>query len=114
MDDAIALRGIRLALVPAVHHALHRLGLRHVNLPWQCLYFLPEPQGQGSLRPTFSVWRTLGCCFFFVAASASASSPPPLPPPLLSSTSSPCCIWTFSTCSLSSICGISSWARIST
>ena len=22
------------------------------NRPWQCLYFLPEPQGQGSLRPT--------------------------------------------------------------
>ena len=22
------------------------------NLPWQCLYFLPDPQGQGSLRPT--------------------------------------------------------------
>ena len=21
-------------------------------LPWHCLYFLPEPQGQGSLRPT--------------------------------------------------------------
>src|SRR4051794_1390201 len=20
--------------------------------PWQCLYFLPEPQGQSSLRPT--------------------------------------------------------------
>ena len=23
------------------------------NRPWQCLYFLPEPQGQGSLRPTW-------------------------------------------------------------
>ena len=22
------------------------------NAPWQCLYFLPEPHGQGSLRPT--------------------------------------------------------------
>ena len=22
-----------------------------LSLPWQCLYFLPEPQGQGSLRP---------------------------------------------------------------
>ena len=21
--------------------------------PWHFLYFLPEPQGQGSLRPTF-------------------------------------------------------------
>ena len=26
---------------------------RQSNLPWQCLYFLPLPQGQGSLRPTF-------------------------------------------------------------
>src|SRR5450631_1655818 len=24
----------------------------HTYLPWQCLYFLPEPQGQSSLRPT--------------------------------------------------------------
>src|SRR5688572_4820928 len=23
------------------------------NAPWQCLNFLPEPQGHGSLRPTF-------------------------------------------------------------
>src|SRR3954469_4374218 len=24
----------------------------HASRPWQCLYFLPEPQGQSSLRPT--------------------------------------------------------------
>src|SRR4051812_18646162 len=24
----------------------------YANLPWQCLYFLPEPHGQSSLRPT--------------------------------------------------------------
>src|SRR4051812_20912263 len=24
----------------------------HAYRPWQCLYFLPEPQGQSSLRPT--------------------------------------------------------------
>src|SRR5579862_9539727 len=24
----------------------------HAYLPWQCLYFLPEPHGQSSLRPT--------------------------------------------------------------
>src|SRR4051812_49236172 len=23
-----------------------------ITIPWHCLYFLPEPQGQGSLRPT--------------------------------------------------------------
>ena len=28
-------------------------GLDYKPLPWHCLYFLPEPQGQGSLRPTF-------------------------------------------------------------
>ena len=27
------------------------------SLPWQCLYFLPEPQGQGSLRPTLGASR---------------------------------------------------------
>ena len=32
--------------------------------PWQCLYFLPEPHGHGSLRPTFFVSRTnwVTCC----------------------------------------------------
>src|SRR5262245_41094317 len=25
---------------------------RQPNLPWQCLNFLPDPQGQSSLRPT--------------------------------------------------------------
>src|SRR5262249_7700474 len=29
----------------------HRL-CGYANRPWQCLYFLPEPQGQLSLRPT--------------------------------------------------------------
>ncbi len=30
-----------------------RCGLSaHADLPWHCLNFLPEPQGQGSLRPT--------------------------------------------------------------
>lgn len=31
-----------------------------VSLPWHCLYFLPEPQGQGSLRPTFLAVLTKG------------------------------------------------------
>ena len=30
------------------------------RVPWQYLYFLPEPHGQGSLRPTFGTWRTKG------------------------------------------------------
>jgi hypothetical protein len=28
--------------------------------PWQCLNFLPDPQGQGSLRPTFWPARVKG------------------------------------------------------
>ena len=30
----------------------------HALAPWHFLYFLPEPQGQGSLRPTFAPART--------------------------------------------------------
>src|SRR5262249_10609264 len=40
---------------------LHRQWVRYSTLesaPWQCLYFLPEPQGQGSLRPTLRSLRT--------------------------------------------------------
>lgn len=41
-------------------------GMRQCNIPappWHCLYFLPDPQGQGSLRPTLPAlrmgsWRT--------------------------------------------------------
>ncbi|CAI8336480.1 MAG: Uncharacterised protein [Halieaceae bacterium] len=32
------------------------------SAPWHCLYFLPLPQGQGSLRPTLGASRTTGCC----------------------------------------------------
>ena len=28
------------------------------SLPWHCLYFLPLPQGQGSLRPTLGTSAT--------------------------------------------------------
>src|SRR5271156_2848464 len=28
--------------------------------PWQCLYFLPDPHGHISLRPTLGTWRTNG------------------------------------------------------
>src|SRR3954466_14258936 len=35
----------------------------HAAVPWHFLYFLPEPQGQGSLRPTFGSRRlTVSCC----------------------------------------------------
>ncbi len=31
------------------------------SAPWQCLYLRPDPQGQGSLRPTLATSRTNGC-----------------------------------------------------
>ena len=43
------------------------------SLPWQCLYFLPLPQGQGSLRPTLGACRSTGSAGF-AAAAPSASS----------------------------------------
>ena len=42
--------------------------------PWQCLYFLPLPQGQGSLRPTFfSTWIGAGLLLSPCPAAAAAS-----------------------------------------
>src|SRR5215510_12711739 len=46
------------------------LGRLQPNLPWQCLYFLPEPHGQGSLRPTLP--QLAG---FFGSRSATRSNP---------------------------------------
>src|SRR5690349_13953437 len=34
-------------------------------MPWHFLYFLPEPQGQGSLRPTLACWRLTGAAASF-------------------------------------------------
>src|SRR5215471_17829267 len=36
-------------------------GYAVVPAPWHFLYFLPDPQGQGSLRPTLACPRTT-CC----------------------------------------------------
>ena len=44
----------------------------YVNLPWQCLYFLPEPHGHGSLRPIFWPGRVNGCGFSSTATSPSS------------------------------------------
>src|ERR1700737_2931578 len=59
-----------------------RSGATHAYLPWQCLYFLPEPQGQSSLRPTLpQVSGFLGSRLAVAAgtseapANASSSSP---------------------------------------
>src|SRR5690606_22653456 len=49
--------------------------------PWPCLYFLPLPQGQGSLRPTLGPSRVTGVCaaasWAWRACSASSSAPRP-------------------------------------
>jgi hypothetical protein len=40
--------------------------------PWQLLYFLPLPQGQGSLRPIFASTR-IGCILGFCCAFCSST-----------------------------------------
>ena len=47
----------------------------YVNLPWHRLYFLPEPQGQGSFLPTFRSLLTKGA----TASSAGGALPPCAP-----------------------------------
>ena len=41
------------SIIPAVWLSRPIVGPVYSPLPWQFLYFLPDPQGQGSLRPTF-------------------------------------------------------------
>ena len=48
----------------------------YLSWPWHCLYFLPEPQGQGSFLPTFFALLTNG-----VAVGAAAAAGPPRRPP---------------------------------
>src|SRR6266516_7714718 len=52
----------------------------HANRPWQCLYFLPEPHGQGSLRPTLP--QDFGSPGLRCAERAAEKPPaaPPAPP----------------------------------
>src|SRR4029079_12706345 len=40
------------APLPTLRFQRYVLSKPHAYLPWQCLYFLPLPQGQSSLRPT--------------------------------------------------------------
>src|SRR5882724_10054962 len=40
------------------------------SLPWHCLYFLLEPQGQGSLRPIFAPVRVKVCLPTTTASSS--------------------------------------------
>src|SRR3954471_14538156 len=45
--------------------------------PWHFLYFLPDPHGHGSLRPTFGSSRLT--CSTCGTISSSAQAPPPPP-----------------------------------
>lgn len=47
----------------------------YVSAPWQCLYFLPLPQGHGSLRPTLGPLRTIGVAVATAVAPASPNVP---------------------------------------
>src|ERR1700739_2184786 len=54
-----------------------RPSLHQLYAPWHFLYFLPEPQGEGVLRPTFSAPRTTCCtvlCSLLPAMRACSSS----------------------------------------
>src|SRR6266567_5638160 len=42
--------------------------------PWQCLYFFPEPQGHGSLRPTFCPSRVNGTVATATGGSSGAGA----------------------------------------
>lgn len=57
-DGASVLAAYRCEQVRAV---MRQLRAARGYLPWQRLYFLPDPHGQGSLRPTFSTSRRAGC-----------------------------------------------------
>src|SRR5947208_13382993 len=47
--------------------------------PWQCLNFLPEPQGQGALRETLpQVDGLLGSTLGLVRGRCSVATPPPV------------------------------------
>src|SRR5487761_720609 len=84
--------------------------------PWQCLYFFPEPQGQGSLRPilrsprTKVPWASGGGGAAAGASMPRARAPPPIiaacaaaapaaasagisPPPASADIISGCCAW---------------------
>src|SRR6185312_360482 len=52
-------------------------GERQLSAPWQCLYFLPDPHGHGSLRPTLGPSRTTGAA---AAMAAPACWPSPSAP----------------------------------
>src|SRR6266404_5288343 len=48
--------------------------------PWQCLYLRPDPQGQGSLRPTLGIGRTKGATEGALERGSISMTLPPEPP----------------------------------
>ena len=61
-DDGVAILGKRMKRIA------------QFSFPWQCLYFLPLPQGQGSLRPILSTTRSIGLAGASSAAVAPSAS----------------------------------------
>jgi pilus assembly protein CpaE len=61
-----------------------------VSAPWHFLYFFPLPQGQGSLRPTFSPVRR---CVGWLHLRRPAGWPPPAPAASCGGTPSPARRW---------------------
>src|SRR5271167_3290711 len=51
------------------------------KVPWQCLYLRPDPQGQGSLRPTLGTARTNGVAAGAVARGSNSMILAELPVP---------------------------------
>jgi hypothetical protein len=60
-----------------------RADFRYAYLPWQCLNFLPEPQGQTSLRPTLP--QLAGSFGLRAGACGMRHAAMPVAPPM------PCC-----------------------
>src|ERR1700733_14374418 len=82
------------SLTLAMTEFMVREGLgSHVYLPWQCLYFLPEPHGQASLRPILpQVFGSLGSRSATSANNGAATrltSAEENPPPPIGSEMSP-------------------------
>ena len=59
---------------PSRHNQAQRIGLDYEFAPQHFLYFLPLPQGQGSLRPTLSPERTTCCTCMSPAPAMRACS----------------------------------------
>jgi len=69
--------------------------------PWQCLYFLPLPQGHGSFRPTLG-WLLTTCAPRGLLASPIGEPPPRAPPPKAAAPKEPMLLW-FADCAVATV-----------